>query len=130
MFTKFFQKNKNEIAIAFVDYEYWLFSYLNLFGFEPDIQTWHKNLQEHYRNLKIYIFADFSKLQMRKEAESINRIADNVVDICANGTQKPVKDFLMLDSIFRLSTMQGAPDTIILFTGMRLNIWCGILGKK
>lgn len=42
-------------AIAFVDYEHWYYSYQNLFGMRPDVESWRKELADEYEIEDIYV---------------------------------------------------------------------------
>ena len=110
------QKSK---AIAFVDYEYWYYSYQNLFHLKPDIVSWRNKLEEKYFLTDIMVFANFANQKIRQELIHIRKITNSIIEtqqIMAN-FEKDMTDFIMLDYVYQYVTEHPEVDTYILFTG-------------
>lgn len=62
MLNPFFRKRRNSLpkAMAFVDYEYWYYSYQSLFHIKPNPAAWKAELEEQYDIADIMVFYDFS----------------------------------------------------------------------
>lgn len=111
-----FQKHK---AVAFVDYEHWLFSLQNNYHMEPDILKWSNELKKNYEISDIRFFGDFSQEAMSRELVRIRQISNQVIET-KNGSvnyKKDFTDFIMLDAIYQTAIFSKETDTFIFFTG-------------
>ncbi len=113
------QEPQKPKAIAFVDYEYWYYSYQNLFHLKPDIVSWRNKLEEKYFLTDIMVFANFANQKIRQELIHIRKITNSIIEtqqIMAN-FEKDMTDFIMLDYVYQYVTEHPEVDTYILFTG-------------
>jgi hypothetical protein len=57
LFGRLFHRENEEKAIAFVDYEYWFYSYKTQFGMTPDPMKWRENpgVSEEFLPFSFYI---------------------------------------------------------------------------
>ena len=93
-------------AIAFVDYEYWYFSYQNLFRMEPDVKSWRKELDEDYDILDIMVFAEFSSNQrLQNQITPLRNITNTIIETHqqTRTRKKDMTDFIMQDYIHTTS---------------------------
>lgn len=106
-------------AIAFVDYEYWYYSYKNLFGLRPDFAAWVKDLRTKYDLADVRVYADFSSPGLYKEKSKLLSVTESVIDTEAESPyrKKDMTDFIMLDSIYQTVNHSRRIGTYILFTG-------------
>ncbi len=105
-------------AIAFVDYEYWYYSYKNLWHMTPDMEAWRKSLSEEYQIEDIFVFGDFSSPALSKELEKIRCVPNSIIEtesFCA-GNKKDMTVFVMLDYIYQAANDKNI-HTYILVTG-------------
>ncbi|MGI5906876.1 MAG: NYN domain-containing protein [Candidatus Pararuminococcus gallinarum] len=106
-------------AIAFVDYEHWYYSYQNLFGMRPDVESWRKELADEYEIEDIYVFGEFGHKGIHDELSKLRTITNTIIE-----TQQPLghhkkdmTDFIMLDYIYQHAALHPETDTYIIFTG-------------
>ena len=107
-------------AIAFVDYEYWYFSYQNLFRMEPDVKGWRKELDEDYDILDIMVFAEFSSNQrLQNQITPLRNITNTIIETHqqTRTRKKDMTDFIMLDYIYQTAASRKDVDVFIIFTG-------------
>jgi hypothetical protein len=86
-----------------------------LFGSRPDINGWYLNLKEKYKEIIVYIFADFSRYSIEKSY--IPDIEENFIDTKSSG--KNMTDVIMLDYIYRVSPTIASTDIVVIFSGDR-----------
>ncbi len=106
-------------AIAFIDYEHWFYSYQNLFGMRPDVESWRRDISAEYEFEDIYIFGEFSHKGIHDELSKLRSITNTIIE-----TQQPLgqhkkdmTDFIMLDYIYQHAALHPETDTYIIFTG-------------
>lgn len=110
------QKHK---AVAFVDYEHWLFSLQNNYYMVPDILQWANALKKSYEIRDIRFYGDFSQEAMSRELGRIRQISNQIIET-KNGSEnykKDFTDFIMLDAIYQAAIFLKDTDTFIFFTG-------------
>lgn len=115
----FKRKKSHGKALAFVDYEYWFYSYKNKYGIRPDVGQWKAQLEQEYDLVDLYIFADFASAGLGEELRKLKAITDKVTDTGTIGQRmkKDMTDFIMLDEIYQSAVSRRGIDTFILFTG-------------
>lgn len=116
----FHKKTKRPNAIAFVDYEYWFYSYDEHFnGLRPDIEKWSESIHQQYDVRDIMVFGDFTPLKIKNEPVSIRRVTNTIIEtLNDNGFRtKDMTDFILLDYIYQIAAERPEIDTFILFTG-------------
>ncbi len=106
-------------AIAFVDYEYWYYSFQNLFGLKPDVPAWRKALAEQYALDDLMIFADFSSKGINGELQRLRTATKTIIETQNSSTRykKDMTDFIMLDYIYQTAALRPEIGVYILFTG-------------
>jgi len=107
-------------AIAFVDFEYWYFSYQNLFRMEPDVKNWREELDQKYSVLDIMVFAEFSSNQrLQNQITPLRNITNTIIETHqqTRTRKKDMTDFIMLDYIYQTAASRKDVDVFILFTG-------------
>ncbi len=103
-----------------MDYEYWYYSYQNLFNMEPDTKGWREELDEEYTILDILIFAEFSNnKRLYEQITPLRNIANTIVETHqqTRTRKKDMTDFIMLDYIYQTAANRKDVDVFILFTG-------------
>jgi len=110
---------KKKKAIAFIDYEYWFYSYKTRFGITPDPIKWFDEVQKLYDFTEILVFGDFSNPALRDEVGKIRYITNNIIETGNTyfGNKKDMTDFVMLDYIYRAADENRRIRTYLLFTG-------------
>jgi len=106
--------------MAFVDYEYWYYSYQNLFNMDPDVKGWRKELDENYNVLDIMVFAEFSYNQrLHDQITPLRNITNTIVETLqqTRNRKKDMTDFIMLDYIYQTAANRKDIDVFLLFTG-------------
>ena len=84
-----------------MDYEYWYFSYQNLFRMEPDVKGWRKELDEDYDILDIMVFAEFSSNQrLQNQITPLRNITNTIIEKSPM-VYKPMEEII-----------QGTKDTV------------------
>lgn len=77
---KWLQKKRKPKAGVFVDYEHLFYSDCNIWGFQPNVSVWTKELKEKYRIEYIEFFADFVMLDhIYRSAVKYSRILNYVL---------------------------------------------------
>lgn len=112
-------ETKKPRAIAFVDYENWLFPLKNFYGLEPDVIEWRKELESSYILQDMFVFGDFTNVSMKEELTKI-RCATNSIIETQQGTEKYEKDmtdFVMLDYIYQSVNENADADIYIILSG-------------
>ena len=71
---------KKKKAIAFVDYEYWFYSYKTRFGLTPDPMEWVQDMKELYELKEVLVFGDFSNPALKEEAGKLRCITNNIIE--------------------------------------------------
>ncbi len=106
-------------AVAFVDYEYWFYSYEKLYGIKPDLQQWQEDISAQYNDLTVYFFADFTNTKLRSEVPRIREITNHIIETQNTGyiVKKDITDFIILDYIYQAALGAESPDNFIIFTG-------------
>ena len=106
-------------AIAFIDYDYWFYSYNNLFQSKPDLKYWKESLPAEYMVDEILVFGDFSSRQLSDELEKARRITKTVIETSDSsiGNKKGTTEFVMLNYIYQCMDERKDIDTYILFAG-------------
>ena len=106
-------------AMVFVDYEYWFYSYRNLYGMKPDLAAWIEELRKEYCIVDVRVFADFSLAGLYDEKKKILAVTDSVQDTTEESVyrKKDMTDFVMLDSLYQSVNEARNIGTYILFTG-------------
>ncbi len=107
-------------ALAFVDFEYWFYTYQNFFSMEPDAMRWRKELDEKYTILDIMVFAEFSNNQrLNNQITPLRNITNTIIETYqqTKNRKKDMTDFIMLDYIYQNAVTRNDVDVYILFTG-------------
>ncbi len=112
-------RKNNNTAIAFVDYEYWFYSYQNRFRLKTDPMEWRTELEKEYNLKDIMIFGDFSNPKLSAELPKLRTVTNTIVETGNSDfhRKKDMTDFIMLDYIYQTVTHQKDIGTFILFTG-------------
>jgi hypothetical protein len=106
-------------AVAFVDYEYWLFSLLNKSCVKPDVTKWVTELKKEYDISDIRFYGDFSQEIMSKELNKIRQVSNQIIETknSNDNFKKDFTDFILLDAIYQAAIFSKEIETFILFTG-------------
>lgn len=106
-------------AMAFIDYEYWYYSYRNLYGIRPNPANWRRSLEKKYNIDDIMVFANFSLPSLNGELDSIREITNTIIATGSDSlkAKKNMTDFVMLDYIYQCADSRRDIGTYILFTG-------------
>ncbi|OCN00893.1 hypothetical protein A7X67_00085 [Clostridium sp. W14A] len=106
-------------AVAFVDYEHWLFSLQNQYHMKPDPFRWANNLKDNYELNDIRFYGDFSQEAMSRELTRIRQVSNQVIETknSSENYRKDFTDFIMLDAIYQTAIFSKDIDVFILFTG-------------
>lgn len=106
-------------AIAFVDYEYWFYSYADLLHTSPNVSRWATEINEQYHVSDIMVFANLSYPKIQKEVQQLRTVTNTIIDTSylAPGHKKNMTDFIMLDYMYQTAFERPEIDTYILFTG-------------
>lgn len=109
---------KKQIAVAFIDFEYWMYALLNGFRMEPDVTGWAKEVQGSYEVTGFHFFGDFTQNAIGKELGKIRQVSNQIIETKNSGDylKKDFTDFIILDAIYQ-SAMFSDVDVYILFTG-------------
>ncbi|WP_255911131.1 hypothetical protein [Ruminococcus sp. zg-924] len=110
---------KNSKAMVFVDYEYWFYSYRNLFQIKPDPKRFHEALIKEFDIADIMIFGDFSDLPISAELGKLRNITNTIIETGNRFPRhkKDMTDFVMLDYIYRCVDDNKNIGTYIIFSG-------------
>lgn len=118
--SKLFRKKENTPrAIAFVDYEYWYYSYQNLYGLKPGVAAWRRELAEKCTLDDMMIFADFSSKGINGELQKLRTVTNTIIETqnTFNGHKKDMTDFIMLDYVYQTAALRPEIGVYVLFTG-------------
>lgn len=109
---------KKQIAVAFIDFEYWMYALLNGFRMEPDVTGWAKEVQDSYEVTGFHFFGDFTQNAIGKELGKIRQVSNQIIETKNSGDylKKDFTDFIILDAIYQ-PAMFSDVDVYILFTG-------------
>lgn len=112
------RKNRGK-AMAFVDYEYWFYSYKSLYHIKPDLVKWRDDLEKKYSISDIMVFADFSPSEIGDEKIRLRSITNTIIETgnTYQGRTKDMTDFIMLDYIYQCASTKRDIDNYIIFTG-------------
>ncbi len=116
----FHRGSRKPSAMVFVDYEYWFYTYQNLFGIYPDTKGWREELDKDYNILDILVFAEFSNNQrLSNQIIPLRNITNTIIETCqqTRTRKKDMTDFIMLDYIYQTAVTRKDVDVFILFTG-------------
>lgn len=110
---------KKKKAIAFVDYEYWFYSYKTRFGITPDPVRWLEDIKHTYDVMQVWVFGDFSNPALKEEVGKIRCITNNIIETgnTYHNKKKDMTDFVMLDYIYRAADENRRTRTYLIFTG-------------
>jgi len=102
-----------------VDYEYWYYSYQNLYGLKPDVAAWQKGLAEKYALDDLMIFADFSSKGINTELQKLRTVTNTIIETqnTFSRHKKDMTDFIMLDYIYQNAALRPETGVYVLFTG-------------
>lgn len=118
MFRWLKRKKSKPKAVAFVDYEYWFYSYKTRFGIVPNPATWQAELKDKYDLVDIMFFADFSMQGLGGELNKIREITNTIIETSDDFQRtKDMTDFVMLDYIYRWADERKKIKRFIIFTG-------------
>ncbi len=109
----------NKRVMAFVDYEYWFYSYKTRYGIRPEPAIWRNSLARKYHIEDIMVFADFSSPGLADERGKLREITNTIIET-GNESQrrkKDMTDFVMLDYIYQFVDNNKKIDTYVIFTG-------------
>lgn len=111
--------DKKKKAIAFIDYEYWFYSYKTRFGIKPDLVKWFEDVKVLYDLTEILVFGDFSNPALSEEVGKIRCITNNIIETgnTYHNKKKDMTDFVMLDYIYRAADENRRVRTYLIFTG-------------
>ena len=106
-------------AIAFIDYEYWFYSYRTRFGITPDPSRWLEDIKNSYDVTQVWFFGDFSNPALREEVGNIRCVTNNIIETgnTYHNKKKDMTDFVMLDYIYRAADENRKVRTYLIFTG-------------
>ncbi len=116
----FHRGSRKPTAMAFVDYEYWFYTYKNLLNLEPNTMSWRQELDDNYNVLDILVFAEFSNNKyLNNQITPLRNITNTIIETYQQtGTRKKdMTDFIMLDYIYQTAVTRKDVDVFILFTG-------------
>ena len=110
---------KKKKALAFVDYEYWFYSYKTRFGITPNPSRWFEDVKSRYDITDLWVFGDFSNPSLIEEAGKIRCITNNIIETgnTYRSKKKDMTDFVMLDYIYRAADENRKVRTYLIFTG-------------
>ncbi len=118
---RFLHRGTNKpTAMAFVDYEYWFYTYRNFLNQDPNTKSWREELDDNYRILDILVFAEFSNNKyLNNQITPLRNITNTIIETYQQtGTRKKdMTDFIMLDYIYQTAATRKDVDVFILFTG-------------
>lgn len=106
-------------AIAFIDYEYCFYSYMDTHKIKPCPVIWKKKLEEKYELSDIMVFGDFTQKEISEELRKLRSITNTIIETSNVFLErkKDMTDFIMLDYIYQSVESRKDVDTYILFTG-------------
>lgn len=110
---------RKQKAVAFVDYEHWLFSLQDQYHMRPDPFRWVEELKKHYELNDIRFYGDFSQEMMSRELTRIRQVSNQIIET-KNGSEnhrKDFTDFIMLDAIYQTAIFSKDVGVFIIFTG-------------
>lgn len=110
---------KKKKALAFVDYEYWFYSYKTRFGITPDPVRWLEDIKNDYEITGIWVFGDFSNPALKEEVGKVRCITNNIIETgnTYHSKKKDMTDFVMLDYLYRAADENRKVRTYLIFTG-------------
>ena len=110
---------KKKKVLAFVDYEYWFYSYKMRFGITPNPFRWFEDVKSRYDITDLWVFGDFSNPSLIEEAGKIRCITNNIIETgnTYRSKKKDMTDFVMLDYIYRAADENRKVRTYLIFTG-------------
>lgn len=110
---------RKQKAIAFIDYEYWYYSYKTRFDAVPDPAEWLSEMQSEYDVTDVMVFGDFSNQALTEELGKVRSITNSIIETgnTYHKNKKDMTDFIMLDYIYRAVDENKKVKTYILFTG-------------
>jgi len=119
LFQKIIECFRPPKAMVFVDYEYWYYSYRNLFGLQPNLAEWVTELRTQYDIADVRVFADFTSPGLYGEKKKLSAVTEAIFDTEGESSyrKKDMTDFVMLDSIYQCADYERNIGTYILFTG-------------
>ncbi len=117
MLKKLFGRKKK--AIVFVDYEYWFYSYKNMFSIRPEPVRLINTLKKEFDIADVMVFADFSVPVMSSELRKLRSVTNTIIETgnTLMRRKKDMTDFVMLDYIYRNADSKKSEDTYIIFSG-------------
>lgn len=109
---------KND-AIIFVDYEYWFYSYRNIYHSTPDLNAWFNDMLDRYNLVDVIFFGAFTQDDLKLEIPKIRSITNSIITTETAGkfNRKDTSDFIMLDFIYQQAFEFGNKIDYVLFTG-------------
>lgn len=116
-------------AVAFVDYEHWLFSLANEYKLKPDIGAWLADLQDKVDLRDLYFFGDFSAPEMENELYRIRSFSNKIIETRNAGYyKKDFTDFIMLDAIYQQLFLSPSIEAFVILSGdAHFNSVCAFL---
>lgn len=116
---KLLSKKTQKKAIAFVDYEYWYYTYQKLYGLKPDPLEWRSELEKKYELDNVVFFADFSYKGIGDELLKLNTVTNTIIETqqLSKKHKNDMADFFMLDHIYQAAALKPDIEIFILFTG-------------
>lgn len=116
----FWQRNRQEEALAFVDYEHWYFSLLEKFRVKPDVGAWAKEVREQYNVTEMRFFGNFLQGALQEEVTRVRAVTNDIIETQFGNPgfrMKDMLDFILLDHLYRAAGDKYFPKTFLLFTG-------------
>lgn len=110
---------RRQKAMVFVDYEYWFYSYRNLYSMRPDPVKFLEALKKEFYIADTMVFADFSVPVISTELRKLRSITNTIIETgnTLMRRKKDMTDFVMLDYIYRCADDNKSVDTYIIFSG-------------
>lgn len=110
---------RRKTAIAFVDYEYWYYTYQNFYSIDTDPLAWRKELEKEFDLRDVMIFGDFSEPSISSQLPKLRTVTNTIVETGNTDShrKKDMTDFIMLDYIYQTVNHRKNVDAIIIFTG-------------
>jgi uncharacterized LabA/DUF88 family protein len=119
-FDRFFRRvSEHPKAVCFIDYEYWYYSYKNLYHILPNPVRWRDELKKSFDLVELFFFGAFEQPDLCTEMPKIRAVSNMIVSTDNQGHfhKKDMTDFIMLDHIYQYAMEDKGGSVYILFTG-------------
>ena len=89
-------------AIAFVDFEYWFYSYRDSHHISPNVSKWAAEITGQYHVSDIMVFADLSYPRIQQEAQQLRAVTNTYTRQRSSARRSPHTSCLPGMGIFSL----------------------------